>query len=444
MVTTPIDVADPSEWRGHEQRQHLYRHMLTRMLVIGILAIATVATALPLRAEDKPILLLSMKDPFARAYSQNREKVHDTLGVNLNVELLDYESVNRALAVNSLRKQSDYDLVAVDIVWVSDYASHGALLPLQLLVSDHRVDGSDFIDLAWEGGQFDGKQFALPIQPHPEVLIYRLSVLRRLNLKPPKTTDDVIEIARRVEEEIPNMHGICWNAASGAALGQQMLHFAAAFGAPVLRPDGSFTVSDPGWVKAFEYAKTLATLSPPQISEMAWDVRMAHFGMGSCAMTYAWGAAIAGLEEVGSTIAGDIGYAAAPHAPGYSPVTPLGSWLLAIPANLAPDRIPAALDALLRLTSADGARLLLELGVSASPRRSQTLGASRSYSILKLVDELDHSGELATWMRPAVQGFQGLSEIIGVEAHAALFDGVPVSTALARINGRVNDQGEVP
>lgn len=385
---------------------------------------------------SETIRLLSMNDPFARAWSENAEQLEQTLGLRLDARLLGYEETNRALAVNAARSVSAYDLVAVDIVWMGHYGSLGAFLPLDDLLAQREVKADEFIHLAWEGGSYAGIQLAVPIQPHPEILLYRKSVLNTLGEPPPRTTDDVLRLAARITDELPSMSGICWNSSSGAALGQQMLHFAGAFGASIVADGGGFSVSDAAWLAAFEYAEALRLYSPPMIGEMAWDSRIRHFQLGSCGMTYAWGARTALLESDASPIAGDVGYLAAPVADDQDPVTPMGAWLLAIPANIAPSRIEQVADALVALTSSQGAELLLEFGVSALPR-SRVEGMDR-YPVLPLVMELDRQDQLTIAMRPPVSAFQALSEIIGVEAHAALFGALDVAEALSRIEKRIS------
>ncbi len=402
-------------------------------LICGLLSSGLIMAA----GEAAPVRVLSMHDPFARAWADHTDLVADRLGLALDVTLLDYESSNRAIAVNAARRVSAYDLVAIDVVWMGHYGGLNALMPLDNLLQARGVDASDFIGLAWEDGRIDGLQVAVPIQPHPEVLLYRRSVLEALGAAPPTTTEEVLELASRITEEVPGMRGICWNAASGSALGQQMLHFAGAFGGRVLTDDGRFSVSDPAWRDAFAYARALVALSPALIREMAWDTRIEQFRRGSCGMTYAWGARTAALEQDTSPIAGDVGYLAAPVGQGQAPATPMGAWMLAIPANLAADRVTVAADALFHLTSQHGAELLLDLGVSALPRPLQD--DQQRYPVLELVRRLDAAGELTTEMRPAVPAFQALSEVIGVEAHAALFGNNSNDQALERIQHRLND-----
>lgn len=385
----------------------------------------------------EPIKLLSMHDPFARAWFENTALVHQKLGVPLDVTLMDYESSNRAIAVNAARRESAYDLIAIDIVWMGHYGALNALLPLDQILDSRGVDAAEFISIAWDAGRMNDQQLAVPIQPHPEILIYRRSVLDKLGASPPETTEDVLRLAKRISEEIPGMYGICWNGASGAALGQQMLHFAGAFGGRLIDHQGHFTVNESAWRDALHYAKSLSLWSPPLIRDMAWDQRIEHFRSGICGMSYAWGARTAILEADKSPIAGDIGYLPAPNGIGFPKTTPMGAWLLAIPANLPAERMPTVADAIVKLTSERSAKLLLELGVSTLSRPLPD--ESYRYPVLKLLQQLNENKQLTLGMRPAIPSFQALSEIIGVESHAAIFGSAKSDKALQSINSRLKE-----
>lgn len=413
--------------------------LIALSVVFGIFSMPSLAVESELeRVEDRTVRVLSVRDPFARAWADNLDAVHERLGVRLEITLHDYEPANRAVAINAVRQKSSYDLIAVDSVWVGHYAALGVLTPFVGLYADgHKPDYSHFSAFGLESGKYAGELYALPVQPHPEVLVFRKSLLEALGESPPSTTDELVRLARRIETEVPGVSGICWNGARGAALGQQILHFAGAFGGRLSKGPDQLEMPRDAWTSALSFARDLVAASPPEIRDLAWDSRVAAFMSGKCGMSYVWGARTAMLEASNSPVAGDVGYVAAPVAPGVAPVTPVGAWLLAIPSNLDPGRMRLALEALSVLTSAESARLLIELGVSASARRDAC--CDPRFPVLALVSRLDELGQLTNEMRPSMREFQVLSEIIGIEAHAALFGSTPVESAFDRIHARIMD-----
>ena len=112
-------------------------------------------------------------------------------------------------------------------------------------------------------------------------------------------------------------------------------------------------------------------LSPPEILSMAWYDRARAFASGRSAMAYSH-TLLAHLYERDpeSPAFGRTGHLPHPRGPNGRHIAPLGGYALAIPANIAPERIPAAWQALSLLTSAGAAKLYILNGSLASPRFS--------------------------------------------------------------------------
>src|SRR6056297_2446633 len=155
--------------------------LILKLLVLALLPVCTLLAA----NERESIRILAMQDPFARVLSDQTEQARAALGLTLDIKLADYADSKRAIGINGARRRSAYDIIAIDAVWMGDLASQGILLELTDFAQIQELDVASFISSAWESGQLAGKQLAIPIQPHPEVLIYRRSVLEALGETPP-------------------------------------------------------------------------------------------------------------------------------------------------------------------------------------------------------------------------------------------------------------------
>jgi len=96
----------------------------------------------------------------------------------------------------------------------------------------------------------------------------------------------------------------------------------------------------------------LLRYSPPDILSMSWYERVRPYAAGTIAMAYGY-TLLAPYFELDplSPAASQTGYLPHPAGPGASPVAPVGGYVMGIPANLAPERIAAAVEALLVFTS---------------------------------------------------------------------------------------------
>lgn len=421
-------------------------HALSRRgcLMAGVLlALAAAGCAAPsappgptpgfLRGES--ISMLIVGDPFSIALRDLADELGRQAGGTLSIELASYDDLHTILLRNARDLESAYDVVSFDVVWVGELGAGEVLLPLDdLIIADGRLDPADFLPIAYAESRFEGAQLGLPIQPHPELLWYRADRLAAAGLAPPITTDDLLRVAAALNRPERGEYGICWNGQRGAPLGQQMAHFYAAFGQPLLDGDGRPTLDTPRGVAAAHFALALLPLSPPDVLAMAWDQRPRRFGQGGCAMTYEWAARTYLVEDdPRSRARGQVGYSAPPHAPGAAPVTPTGAWSLGIPANIGPRR-ELAWSFLAWLSRAETQRLLAEHGNGGMPRvsllRDKALAAR--YPSFHTVAELSARGELADWMRPAVPQWKDLEQILGTVYHDMLRGELTPEEAAAR------------
>ncbi len=365
-----------------------------------------------------------MEDPFASVIAENLPAVEEIVGGAVSIELTGYTELRRRILFNAFGGESQFDLISIDMGWGREVLEAGLVQPLDALLEARGVELSSYLPSARAGAIIEGQLIGLPVQPHAEVLFYDLRLFTELGLAAPETTDEVLALAARLNgSDHGRRAGICWNAQRGAALGQTMLHFLAAFGGRPIDDAGRAALNTPEMRAAIDYALALVALSPSGILSMAWDERIEAFAAGRCAMVYGWTGRTLVMQRLGLEIGGGaIGVTAAPNAPGKPSVSPLGVWLLALPANLAEERRDRALHALLKLTSVEANRLLIERGVGALVHTPlmQDADLGRTNPAFRLLGKMETDGALATWMRPNITEFQALTEILGTEVHAVL------------------------
>ena len=111
-----------------------------------------------------------------------------------------------------------------------------------------------------------------------------------------------------------------------------------------------------------------------------------------------------------------------PFGPGGSPIAPVGGYAMAIPANIAPERLAAAADALIMFTSPEAQKLYIQNGSRTNPRYSVSADPEvrRSSSIFEAVDGMSWRDELQFWPRPPVPEISDIISICGEELHDML------------------------
>jgi multiple sugar transport system substrate-binding protein len=416
--------------------------VLVVTLALGIYAVKSNApkpTQAPVQRDfnGKTFRLLVVGDPFAKALKQASVELGKRSGAHLNIELAGYNDVHRLILQNARDEKSNYDVVSFDVVWSGEIAKAKVFAPLRLNLAPG-LQADDFLPLAMQQSRLGPDQLGLPIQPHPELLWVRKDLLAQAGLAAPVTTEDLLKVAHKLTHPGNGIYGLCWNGQRGQALGQQMAHFYGAFGQPLLDESGRPTLDTPSARAAASFAKSLLAVSPPDVLNMAWDQRTRSFAKGSCAMTYEWAArSYLAEHDPASVVAGKVSYLPAPHAPGESTATPLGTWSLGVPANLGA-RHDDAEQFLFWLSEPAQQLLLAQNGNGGMPRLSllndPQLGSI--YPTFSVVARLSQANALSDSMRPAVPQWATLAEMMGTVFHDMLSGQLTAEAATALAQAR--------
>jgi multiple sugar transport system substrate-binding protein len=398
----------------------------------------------PPRVLPRPLVLpggvrvLVHADPTFMVMDNMKRQFEQVVGAPIHIRALSIDSLREEALNNAERKTSRYDIIAVDLPWIGEFAERGILLPLDSLMDVERLDTADFHPVGWRAAHWRGRPFGVPSQTTPELLFYRRDLFAEAGLDLPRTTSDVLAAARHFHRPAAGRFGVAWNAARGTPLGHTFLMVCGDFGQAVLNlrqtergfdPDPTVvdtlrpTIDTPLGVEAAEYLRALMAYSPPDILSMAWYERIRPYATGRVAMAYCYTALAPYVElDRASPAHGQTGYLSHPSAPGGRPIATVGGYVLGVPANLAPERRCDAVEALVAFTSREAQKLFVLNGSRTSPRYS--VGADpevrRLSPIFEAVDAMSWRDELQFWPRPPAPQISGLIQICGEELHAML------------------------
>jgi multiple sugar transport system substrate-binding protein len=191
---------------------------------------------------------------------------------------------------------------------------------------------------------------------------------------------------------------------------------------------------------SLDYMHGLVGISPPGVLDMDWNTALELFMSGKAAMTYCWSMRASRLQyDPVSKVKGRVRYLPQPAGPGGTNVTPLGGFLLAVPANLPEDRVPAAFEAIRWMTSPEAIRTHIKTGFPVLPRFS--MGAdpeiAASSPMVTVINDLGRHGLLQTWQRPPLPQYHQIEMVLGNEIHAALSRRKTDTAALADAQQRI-------
>ena len=314
---------------------------------------------LPLKGE---LRLLVHADPTFMAMHSLKKHFETVFGVGIWSRALSIDRLRAEILENSKANQSRYDLVACDLPWFGEMAEFGRFLPLDDMIRDSRLDLSDFHSVALASTRYRKRQYGIPVQTTPELLVCRRDLFRKQGVKSPRTIEETVAAARELHDPFNGVSGIAWNAARGTPLGHSFMFVCAALGQPILNLRRFGDVFDcetvegecyrpmfdsPEAEAAAEYFAELLDFSPPGILNMSWYERARCFADGKAAIAYS-ATLLAPLFELDkkSPAHGNVEYLPGPFGMSGRPIAPVGGYAIAIPANIEPKRDPGCLERL--------------------------------------------------------------------------------------------------
>ncbi|MCF3975019.1 extracellular solute-binding protein [Paracoccus salsus] len=416
----------------------------------------------PLRVRSEPlkvaggIRVLVHGDPTFMVMDNLKRQFEQVIGTAISQRAFSIDRLRQEALRNATRVSSRYDLIAVDLPWIGEFASRQVLMPLDEVMDLARLDAADFHTAGWKAAHWDGRAYGVPAQMTPELLFYRRDLFAEVGLEPPATTDALLRAAGALHNPRRGQYGIAWNAARGTALGHTVLMTLADFGQPILdlpQIAGGFdtdhlakggyraTIDTEAGLQMAEFLLDLLQYSPPGILSMSWYERVRPYAAGNVAMAYGYTLLAPYFElDESSPAFGQTGYLPHPAGPGASPVAPVGGYVLGIPANLSPERIPAAVEALTVFTSPEAQKLYVQNGSRTNARYS--VGADpevrRASPIFEAVDGMSWRDELQFWPRPPVPEICRIIQICGEEFHDMLRGIVRPREALRKAQERAD------
>ena len=207
--------------------------------------------------------------------------------------------------------------------------------------------------------------------------------------------------------------------------------------------DGNYrvTIDTDAGLAAAEFLLELLRYSPPGILSMSWYERVRPYASGEVAMAYGYTLLAPYFElDQSSPACGQTGYLPHPVGPGASPIAPVGGYVMGIPANLQPERVQPAVEALLVFTSSAAQKTFIQNGSRTNPRYS--VGSDpevrRSSPIFEAIDAMSWRDELQFWPRPPVPEIGEIIQICGEEFHDMLRGIVRPREALRKAQERAD------
>ena len=209
-----------------------------------------------------------------------------------NFDLLKLPELHTRMIENAARRESDYDIVAINAPWLGEAVQKNLFRPLNAFIETSSISPLDFHPSVWSMGSWRGQQYGVPIYCTIELLAARTDLFTRDRIEYPSTFNETIAAAKHFHKPTKGLYGIAWNGGRGMPIASTFMFLMGCCGESILNLPKSqlfFTVdkangeqlrpqilSDAGF-HVLDYLHQLIQYSPPDILEMDWDQRTTAF-----------------------------------------------------------------------------------------------------------------------------------------------------------------------
>jgi ABC-type glycerol-3-phosphate transport system substrate-binding protein len=298
------------------------------LLVVAVAAVTilTSSTAV-VWAQSKTItlsMLAGFKEDVLRANLPEFEKKS---GIKVVVDATPFGDLYKKQLL-SLSTGGRYDVLFMDEPWVPPLSEF--LMPLDERM--RTLDMQDYIQTTVASGAFQGKQYALPVDPNVQLLVYRKDLFEQKGLKPPATWDELLAAAKAFHDPAKQQYGIAITASSDVQTALYLLVSVWSQGGELVDARGRGGMDTPAGKKGGEMYLELLKFAPPNVRSYTFpDVNKA-IQLGQAAMAIQWASGAKPMEDkTRSSVAGKLGYTLVPKAVRQTPMR--GVWTIGIARN---------------------------------------------------------------------------------------------------------------
>ncbi|HWP90826.1 MAG TPA: ABC transporter substrate-binding protein [Thermodesulfobacteriota bacterium] len=232
--------------------------------------------------------------------------------------------------INLQGKSSDFDVFALDVIWVQEFAKAGWLRDISHILPPGQRD--EFFQGPMRVSTYNNSVYAIPWYIDAGVLYYRKDLLDKHGFSPPKTWYELIQIASEITRNEPGLYGFIWQGKQYEGLVCNVLEYIWGNGGDIIK-NGNVAIDSPENQQALTLMRDLIYhygVTPELVTTTIEDSARHIFGKGKAVFMRNWPYAWNLFERDGSPIKGKVGVSALPSFPGHQSVPTLGGWQLGI------------------------------------------------------------------------------------------------------------------
>lgn len=297
------------------------------------------AAAMKAKYSGTSITVAFASHPSTEAFQKMTPEFEKLTGIKVNWDVMEETYLKNKQLMDFTGNSHLYDVLMVDGFWMSEYAPKKAVAPLKSFINGKTTptwyDYKDIVPAYRDGiGSYKGVVYGIPTAGETRFVGYRKDLFTKYGKTPPKTMDEMLQLAKFFNGKEPGLYGIAMRAQRG-------IHFASGWMTVMYNFGGGFlnqknwkvTMTNPKTVQSLKYYVELLKNAPPDVATYTHEEAVSAFMAGKTAMWFDATALVPWITDPKkSTIVDKVDFVAPPKGPA-GDAGVLAGWNMSIAAN---------------------------------------------------------------------------------------------------------------
>lgn len=261
-------------------------------------------------------------------------------GITVRWDVMETDYLKNKQLMDFTGNSHIYDAFMVDGFWMTEYGSKGVIVPLKDYLENSAMtpEWFDFDDIlpAYRNGiaTYNDEIYGIPTAGETRFVGYRKDLFEKYGKQPPKTLDEMLELAKFFNGKESGLYGM-------ATRGQRGIMFASGWMSIMYNMGGGYidqktnkiTIDDPKTIQSLQYYIDLCKCAPPDVASYTHEEDTTAFMSGKTAMWLDATAVVPWiLDPAKSKIYDKVGLVPTPEGP-EGKYSALAGWSLGIPST---------------------------------------------------------------------------------------------------------------
>ncbi|NMB26287.1 MAG: sugar ABC transporter substrate-binding protein [Firmicutes bacterium] len=277
------------------------RNFVTIVVLLMVLMVPCLASAQTMEAWAQDVMAkwggteitaAFASHPSTEAFQAMTAEFEELTGIKVSWDVMEETYLKNKQLMDFTGNSRLFDVLMVDGFWISEYAPKKVIAPLSPYIhADTTPPWFDYEDImpAYRNGigAYEGEVYGIPTAGETRFVGYRKDLFDKYGKTPPKTLDELMELARFFNGKEPDLYGIAMRAQRGIHFASGWLTVTYNFGDGFLdQKTWEPLMTSPGTVESLKYFVELMKCAPPDVATYTHEEATSAFMAGRTAMWF--------------------------------------------------------------------------------------------------------------------------------------------------------------